>query len=126
MRILLVEPDEILGRITSDRLTSMGHDVAWERSTQASLDALNDSPPELVILEPSTGVHNGIELLYEMRSYGDWRDIPVVIYTSNHRLLDSDLGSPLSSLGVDMVIDKTHHSLPDFIKKLKLGSGVNE
>lgn len=126
MKILLIEPDEIIGRITSDKLTGMGHIVAWEKTTQASLDALNNSLPEMVILEPSTGAHNGIELLYEMRSYSDWRDIPVVIYTSNHRLLDQEFVSPLSSLGVDIVIDKTHCSLSDFIKRTSLDSDINE
>src|SRR5688500_605476 len=77
--IVLIEHDRILARTYQRALTP--HAVIVARSAQAAVSAMDSEVPDLVILELQLGRHNGIELLYELRSYPDWQMVPVVIHT---------------------------------------------
>lgn len=108
MKILLVEPDKILSEVTESALTAVGHDIATARSAQHALDVLDEYMPDLVILEIQLGLHNGIEFLYEVRSYPEWQHIPAVIYTLNSRTLDRQFAPALEDLRVSAVLYKPH------------------
>lgn len=79
MKILLVEPDRILGRNYRQALKQANHDVQLANGAQAALLALDEKIPDLIILELQMPSHNGVEFLYEIRSYPEWQGIPVVI-----------------------------------------------
>lgn len=61
MKVLLVEPDRILGATLVEQLSAAGHDVVWRHSAQTALDSLDETLPGAVILELQLGIHNGIE-----------------------------------------------------------------
>lgn len=79
MRIVLVEPDVVLGRIYRLALAADGHQVVHVGTAQAAIHATDEQRPDLVLLELQLVSHSGIEFLYELRSYNDWQDIPVVV-----------------------------------------------
>src|ERR1043165_5985871 len=78
-RILLLEPDQVLGKIYRQALDRAGHQVVWCRAAQSAIHQLDKQPVEMIICELQLAGHNGVEFLYEIRSYGDWQKIPVVI-----------------------------------------------
>ena len=82
VRILLIEPDIVLGRIYKEALEHANHNVVWARTAQNGLRLLDETPTDLIITELQLAAHNGIEFLYELRSYDDWQKIPVVLLTS--------------------------------------------
>lgn len=41
----------------------------------------DEAKPDAVILELAMPEHNGIEFLQEFRSYADWLDVPIVVYS---------------------------------------------
>ncbi|SRR5581483_6743079 len=79
--ILLVEPDAVLARTYRSALESCGHVVRVAVSAQAAVAAADEQRPDIVVLELQLPRHNGIEFLYEFRSYVDWQPIPVVAHT---------------------------------------------
>lgn len=79
MKILLIEPDHIMAGNYRQALESAGHAVTWQQSGQGAIISLDADMPELIILELQMPVHNGIEFLYEFRSYPEWHDIPVIV-----------------------------------------------
>jgi DNA-binding response OmpR family regulator len=79
--ILLVEPDNILGRTYAAALEAAGHSVAYGRHAQNAVHLADQKSPDLIILELQTPGHNGIEFLYEFRSYPEWQHVPVIIHT---------------------------------------------
>lgn len=87
--ILLVEPDKIIGKAISEFLQSSGHSVTLAGSAQQAVEAADKQLPDIVISEVLLASHNGIEFLYEFRSYPDWRDVPVLIYS---RIPPEDIG----------------------------------
>jgi DNA-binding response OmpR family regulator len=99
-QILLIEPDRVLAEIYRQALLATGHTVVCCASAQAGIISADQHRPDLVILELQLVEHSGIEFLYELRSYPDWQDIPVIIhthvppgeFTANRRLLKEQLG----------------------------------
>jgi len=81
MNILLVEPDLFLGKIYKQALENLGNEVAWAKSAQQAVALADDNKPDVVVLEIQMPRHNGIEFLYEFRSYPEWQSIPVILHT---------------------------------------------
>ena len=110
MKILLLEPDEILGQTAKASLLAAGHAVTVRRSAQTALDALDADLPDIIILELQLGIHNGVEFLYELRSYPEWQHIPVIVHTLNARILDERFVVALKQLGVTALLYKPRTS----------------
>lgn len=77
--ILLLEPDVTLGGVYVEYLQESGHKVIHCKEAGEAITNLDSAKFDLVILEVQIARHNGIEFLYEMRSYPDWQNIPVII-----------------------------------------------
>lgn len=116
MNVLLVEPDKLLGEVSKHALETAGFKVVWKKSAQMALDSLDDKLPDVMIVELQLGLHNGVELLYEIRSYSEWQSIPVIIHTMNARVLDNRLVSVLEQLGVKSVLYKPKTGMPQLIR----------
>lgn len=80
-KILLLEPDRLLARTYTQALVGAGHGVFWQTDAQKSLDIIDEQQIDIIILELQLSPHNGVELLYELRSYPDWDHIPVLLHT---------------------------------------------
>lgn len=80
-KIVLIEPDSVLANQYFDALSNERYEVVIKHSADNALDVLDDSV-KLLILELQLGPHNGLEFLYEIRSYEDLADIPVVVLSA--------------------------------------------
>lgn len=98
--VLIVEPDRLLAKTYMDALNTDGHTVQVCSTAQSAVYCADEQQPDLLILELQLVGHSGIELLYELRSYPDWQDLPVVIVTNvpagefqgSWQLLKNELG----------------------------------
>jgi two-component system phosphate regulon response regulator PhoB len=98
--ILLIEPDRLLAETYFLALDQAGHRVMACAGAQTAVLVADRQRPDLVILELQLVEHSGIEFLYELRSYPEWQDIPVIVHSlvppaefrSSRRLLEEDLG----------------------------------
>jgi DNA-binding response OmpR family regulator len=81
MNILLIEPDKILADTYQSALIADGHEVVHTRSAQDAVHRADQTMPDVVVLELQLPRHNGVEFLYEFRSYSEWLNIPVVVHT---------------------------------------------
>ena len=79
--ILLLEPDKQLASSYRQALERAGHSVHWQTDAQTALTVLDEHAPNLIILELHLANHNGVEFLYEMRSYPDCDHIPILLHT---------------------------------------------
>ncbi len=120
MRVLLVEPDRVLGQTAKSALESLGCEVAWNKTAQSALDSMDDSIPDLIVLEIQLGTHNGVELLYELASYSEWQNIPIIIHTINEKVQREEFSDALNQLKVRQVLYKpatTTASLVNVVKQ---------
>lgn len=81
-QILLVEPDKLIAGNLIKVLKKAGYQASWHVDPQAALDSADLQTPELVIADLVLANHGGIEFLYEFRSYPEWQEVPVVIFSS--------------------------------------------
>lgn len=81
MHILLVEPDTLQARTLTAALERDGHSVVHALSAQSAVHGADEQAPDVVVLELQLPQHNGVEFLYEFRSYPEWLHIPVVLHT---------------------------------------------
>ncbi len=80
--VLLVEPDKILGATYKHALQSAGYKIAVQAHAQTAIHSVDKQKPKVIVTELQLAEHNGVEFLYELRSYPDWQNIPVIILTS--------------------------------------------
>lgn len=80
-RILLIEPDHLLGESVANGLGDNGWLVQRAYTAQEALNIADQNVLDLVICELQLVDHSGIEFLYEFKSYPEWQAIPVIIYS---------------------------------------------
>lgn len=90
MHILLIEPDTLRAKMYSRALQNMGHTVSHALTAQQSIASADERQPHVVILTLALARHNGIEFLYEFKSYTEWRNVPVILLVSrlNHDMAE--------------------------------------
>lgn len=117
--ILLLEPNTQLGDIFARALRHAGHSISWQQTAQSALNSADNHTPDVLIVELQLALHNGIEFLYEFRSYQEWQHIPVVIL-SNVLPHQTNQGSVLwNQLGIATYHYKPYTRLRDLTKTLE-------
>ncbi len=79
VRVLLIEPDVVLKRAYGAGLRRAGHRVMSAVTAQQAVQAADRHRPDVVVLNLELARHNGVEFLYEFKSYAEWRNVPVVL-----------------------------------------------
>jgi len=122
--ILIVEPDRALGNIYSEALNSVGYHTVVASSAQTALHAIDENLPNLIILELELATHNGIEFLYELRSYIEWQSIPVLILSQVTPNKSAKQPKAWGQLNVAGYLYKPSTKLSNLIAKV--GAIINE
>jgi chemosensory pili system protein ChpA (sensor histidine kinase/response regulator) len=81
VHILLIEPDALLARSYTSLLEHDSHTVTHTTSAQRAVQLVDERLPDLVLLELQLSGHNGVEFLYELRSYQEWLSVPIIVLT---------------------------------------------
>jgi CheY-like chemotaxis protein len=105
-RVLLLEPDRLLAEVYRRALEHAGYDTTYVTSGQAAVDSADKNMPDLIVLELQLPAHNGLEFLYEFRSYTDWQHVPVIINTN---IPSSNIGPTNEGLYEDLGIKAWHY-----------------
>ena len=122
-KVLLVEDDPWMAGCYTAWLSVAGHEVRVSRDSQAALDAVDDSPPDVIILDLLLPYTNGVQLLHALQSYDDLATIPIILCSSS---LPDDLPD-LTAYGVKRVATKASLSpriLRDAVKKVLSNAAV--
>lgn len=116
MRILIVEPDKILGRTYKKALEPFCEVVL----ANSALDAINradHATPDLILLEPYMARHNGMEFLYELKSYHEWSKVQIIILSSGD--ISGDYKTASSDLRIIKSLQKSQTSLEEIVEEVK-------
>ena len=115
-RILIVEDDEDLVRLSTHWLEREGYQVEHAADGGAALKLLGRDPlPALVLLDVMLPKIDGFEVLRRIRADRRTRTLPVVMVTSFSRDRDAARGR---ELGANDYIVKPLHEL-DFLKRVE-------
>ena len=81
MRILVIEPDLVSAKLLKTFFEQVDVAVLLAHDAQGAIHELDTGQVDCIVLEPAMANHNGVEFLYELRSYSEWQDVPLVIYS---------------------------------------------
>ncbi len=113
MHVLLIEPDTLLADSYRRAFKTAGYTVAAVRSAQSAVHAADEQVPDVVVLELQLPRHNGVEFLYEFRSYPEWLEVPVVIHSFTPPSEYASAATLERELGVRRCLYKPETSLAD-------------
>jgi two-component system, OmpR family, alkaline phosphatase synthesis response regulator PhoP len=99
----VVDDEDKIREIVRSYLEREGFDVAEARDGEAALKAAREWSPDLVVLDVMMPGRDGFEVLEEMRSRPDAKDIPVVLLTA--KATDADVWKGWSA-GADYYMTK--------------------
>jgi DNA-binding response OmpR family regulator len=111
MRIILIEPNLTLAKTYSKALEEEGHEVVICTNSQQAIACSDESCPDVVVTELYLGDHNGVEFLYEFRSYSDWENVPILLHTMATPSEVQAYKSVLRQLGVSIYLYKPQTTL---------------
>jgi DNA-binding response OmpR family regulator len=110
-KILLIETDRILASNLQDFLLAKGHQLDWQVDPQQAVFSADDNQPDVVILDLMLAGRSGVEFLYEFRSYPEWQELPVVVFSN---ISERELGQCIAAfpqLNITAYHYKPHTSL---------------
>lgn len=87
-RILIVDDDETVLRTLGKALSLEGFDVRLAASPLVGLQEVEDTPPDVILLDLRMPFVNGLGFLYRLRAQPAHRHTPVAIITGDSGLDD--------------------------------------
>ena len=118
--VLLIEPDALIAATYKSVLEHAGYIVDRRATAQSAVTQADAVRPDIVILELQLVRHNGLEFLYEFRSYADWRAIPVVILSNVPVSAFNDSWNVLArGIGVSIYLYKPRTSLKRLLRVIR-------
>lgn len=115
MYVLLIEPDTILASVYRRGFEEAGWQVGIATTAQQAVTMADTKVPDVVILEPLMARHNGVEFLYEFRSYPEWQGVPILLHSRGPVGSFGDPDRLRRDLGVSGVMSKQTTTLADLV-----------
>jgi CheY-like chemotaxis protein len=103
-RVLAAVEDLLFRSKISETASSLGIEAAFPRNPRRLLDALRDSPPDLLVLDLNSARFEPLTLLRDVRSDEVTREIPTVGFLSH---VQKDLAIAAREAGCDRVVARS-------------------
>jgi len=117
-KILLIEPDKVIAGSIRDYFAKANHEIIAHNELQQAITAADKIKPAAVIMELQLAGRSGVEFLYEFRSYPDWQDLPVIIFTNLKSEELSAYSRVLQDLNASRVLYKPETKLSTLLRVL--------
>lgn len=116
-KILIVEDEELAIKAITKRILAEGFSIDVARDGDEALEKINESKPDLILLDLIMPKLDGISVLKQLKKDEATKNIPVIILT-NLVFDDKKIEEVLKSGNTDYLI-KVDHSLNDIVKRIK-------
>ena len=103
-RILAAVEDLLFKSKISETASQLGIEASFPRSPAKLLDALRESPPDLLVLDLNSARFEPLTLLRDVRSDEATRDVPTVGFLSH---VQKDLAVAAREAGCDRIVARS-------------------
>jgi twitching motility two-component system response regulator PilH len=114
--VLLVEDDPWLAELEAGVLVGAGFTVVHSPHAPSAIAKIDETQPDIIILDVLLTGSTAFALLHELQSYGDTKTIPVILCTNMAESLKLE---DLKQYGVRRIVDKTTMQLDDLPAAIK-------
>jgi DNA-binding response OmpR family regulator len=80
--VILLEPDRVVAGCIEQEFKSRNITISIASNADRAVELADENFPDAVICELSIPGHSGSEFLYEFRTYTDWTNVPIIIFSS--------------------------------------------
>ena len=106
-RLLVIDDDLDLAKLTAIRLTRAGHEVSSAHDGESGLAAIRSSRPELVVIDWMMPGMDGIEVCEAVRADSSISETPLIMLTAKSSAEDYDRAY---AAGINIVVSKPYTS----------------
>lgn len=113
--IVLVEDDAFMGRAYREGLENAGYAVRVATDGQEVWHLLEESIPDLIVLDLMMPVQNGFEVLDALKAHDTYQHIPVVVLTVLNQ--EIDMARAKQAGAIDYLVKQTL-SLREMVERI--------
>lgn len=114
-RVLVVDDEPNIVMSLEFLMRRAGFEVQVARNGREALDALDGTPPDLLLLDVMMPEFDGYEVCERIRARSEWRGTKIVMLTARGREVERERGL---SLGADAYVTKPF-STRDLVEQVK-------
>jgi len=114
--ILLIEDDPFLIDIYSTKLKKSGFDVGVAKDGEEALAKLKEKKPDLVVLDIVLPHIDGWEILANIKTNSNWKELKVMILSNLGQKEEVEKGM---SLGASKYLIKAHYTPAEVVEEIK-------
>jgi DNA-binding response OmpR family regulator len=115
-KILIMEDEEILGKIISEKLAGEGYQVSLAINGEDGMEKMRVMKPDLVLLDMVMPKKNGHEVLEDIKSDSELKNVPVIVISNSGQQSEIER---VVGLGVRDYIIKAQFRPDDVLEKVK-------
>jgi DNA-binding response OmpR family regulator len=119
-RVLVVDDEPNIVMSLEFLMRRAGFEVAVARNGREALEALDGTPPDLLLLDVMMPEFDGYEVCERVRSRAEWNQTKIIMLTARGRDIERERGL---SLGADAYVTKPF-STRDLVEQVKRMLGV--
>lgn len=94
-KILIVDDELDILRLTSLRLKKLGYDVITATDGKEALDSIRDNAPDLVLLDIILPVMSGTNVCKKIKDDEQLKHIPVILFTASSNIMTAEKAKKL-------------------------------
>lgn len=114
--VLVVDDDQFLVDVLVEKLQNSGFVTKGVFSGQEALDSINESAPDIILLDLIMPGMNGMEVLQKLKSDAQTKHIPVVILTN---LADNEMVERIKVSGGSGYLIKDSQNIDEIVESIK-------
>ncbi|NCN53070.1 response regulator [Candidatus Wolfebacteria bacterium] len=115
MKVAIIEDEEILHKVLTEKFKSEGYEVALAEDGEKALGVIETEKPDMIVLDIILPKKDGFEVLKEIKSNPSIKMIPVIVLSNLGR--GEEIKRAMDLGAVDYLI-KTQHPLHEVITKV--------
>lgn len=115
-KVLLVEDDPWLAELEAEVLTQAGYEVTHAPHAPSAIAKIDQTQPDIIILDVLLTGSTGFALLHELQSYGDTKAVPVILCTNMAENLKVE---DFKVYGVSRIVDKSTMHPDDLVAAIR-------
>jgi len=117
MKIVIAEDEEALAKALQTKFKNAGFDIYPASDGVQALEMIRSAQPDIIALDLLMPKKNGFEVLQEVKSDPDLKNIPVVVLSNLGQ--DEEIKRALQ-MGAEDYLVKTQHPINEIVEKFKM------
>ena len=117
--IVILEPDRTLAKCIQDACEQRHMTAHIAINADDAIEHADLHKPDAVITELSLAGHSGSEFIYEFRTYPDWLDIPLYVFSSMRISEPIQTSRDWKLLGITEFVYKPDVSLHELVERVQ-------